>query len=53
MIVGSPAEVADGLETWVREAGMDGFNFAYTLFPGSFVDIIELLLPELRGRELI
>jgi FMN-dependent oxidoreductase (nitrilotriacetate monooxygenase family) len=52
IIVGTPAQVADGLETWVREADVDGFNFAYAVFPDSFKDIIELLLPELRSRGL-
>ncbi|KAL1870909.1 hypothetical protein VTK73DRAFT_2364 [Phialemonium thermophilum] len=52
VLVGTPAQVADGLETWVREADVDGFNFAYVLFPQSFKDIIELLLPELRRRGL-
>jgi alkanesulfonate monooxygenase SsuD/methylene tetrahydromethanopterin reductase-like flavin-dependent oxidoreductase (luciferase family) len=25
--VGTPAQVADALETWVEEADVDGFNF--------------------------
>ncbi|KAL1644627.1 hypothetical protein SLS61_008678 [Didymella pomorum] len=52
IIVGTPAQVVDGLQTWVDEADVDGFNFAYALFPQSFKDIIELLLPELRARGL-
>ncbi|KAL7908724.1 Nitrilotriacetate monooxygenase component A/pristinamycin IIA synthase subunit A [Trichoderma velutinum] len=52
VLVGTPEQVADGLETWVQEADIDGFNFAYTLFPQSFKDIIELLLPELKKRGL-
>ncbi|KAH7163335.1 luciferase-like domain-containing protein [Dactylonectria estremocensis] len=52
LFVGTPAQVADGLETWVKEADVDGFNFAYAVFPQSFKDIIELLLPELRARGL-
>ncbi|KAK5992775.1 Dimethyl-sulfide monooxygenase [Cladobotryum mycophilum] len=52
VIVGTPEQVTDGLETWIREADIDGFNFAYALFPQSFKDIIELLLPELRKRGL-
>ncbi|KAF2652840.1 Nitrilotriacetate monooxygenase component A/pristinamycin IIA synthase subunit A [Lophiostoma macrostomum CBS 122681] len=52
IIVGTPAQVADGLATWVEEADVDGFNFAYALFPQSFKDIIGLLLPELRSRGL-
>ncbi|KAI1652159.1 Nitrilotriacetate monooxygenase component A/pristinamycin IIA synthase subunit A [Daldinia loculata] len=52
LFVGTPSQVADGLETWVNEADVDGFNFAYVLFPQSFKDIVELLLPELRSRGL-
>ena len=50
--VGTPAEVADEMERWVREADVDGFNLAYAILPGTFVDVIELLLPELRRRGL-
>ncbi|KAL8792048.1 MAG: hypothetical protein Q9195_005389 [Heterodermia aff. obscurata] len=52
ILVGTPSQVADGLETWIKEADVDGFNFAYVLFPQSFKDIIELLLPELQRRGL-
>ncbi|KAM7203145.1 Nitrilotriacetate monooxygenase component A/pristinamycin IIA synthase subunit A [Naviculisporaceae sp. PSN 640] len=52
VLIGTPEQVADGLEAWVDEADVDGFNFAYTLFPQSFKDIIDLLLPELRKRGL-
>ncbi|KAL6904648.1 Nitrilotriacetate monooxygenase component A/pristinamycin IIA synthase subunit A [Trichoderma evansii] len=52
ILVGTPSQVADGLEAWVNEADIDGFNFAYTLFPQSFKDIVELLLPELKKRGL-
>lgn len=45
--------MADSLEIWINEADIDGFNFAYALFPGSFVDIVDLLLPELRARGLV
>ncbi|GMG51201.1 unnamed protein product [Aspergillus oryzae var. brunneus] len=45
--VGTPEQVADEMERWVREADVDGFNL-----PGSFKDMIELLIPELRRRGL-
>ena len=48
--VGSPATVADEMERWVREADLDGFNIAYVTTPGTFQDVVELLLPELRRR---
>ncbi|KAM0219387.1 hypothetical protein ACHAPA_007132 [Fusarium lateritium] len=52
LFVGTPSQVADSLQTWIDEADVDGFNFGYVLFPGTFKDIIELLLPELRARGL-
>ncbi|KAI9836077.1 MAG: hypothetical protein M1819_001691 [Sarea resinae] len=51
-VVGTAAEVADEFERWVEEADVDGFNIAYAITPGSFEDVVELLLPELRRRGL-
>ncbi|KAI2631984.1 nitrilotriacetate monooxygenase component A [Hypoxylon sp. NC1633] len=48
--VGSPQTVADDMQRWVSEADLDGFNIAYVTTPGSFVDVVELLVPELRRR---
>lgn len=48
--VGSPATVADELERWVTLADVDGFNIGYVTTPGSFEDVVELLVPELRRR---
>ncbi|KAK5657515.1 hypothetical protein OQA88_3087 [Cercophora sp. LCS_1] len=50
--VGSPQTVADELERWVREADVDGFNVGYVTTPGSFEDVVDLLVPELRKRGL-
>lgn len=49
-VVGGPATVADELERWIEISGVDGFNLAHVTNPGSFEDIIEFLLPELRRR---
>jgi len=48
--VGSPSTVADELERWVREGDIDGFNIGYVTTPGSFEDLVYLLIPELRRR---
>ncbi|PVH93710.1 Nitrilotriacetate monooxygenase component A/pristinamycin IIA synthase subunit A [Periconia macrospinosa] len=48
--VGSPTTVADEMERWVREADIDGFNVGYVTTPGSFEDVVNLLVPELRRR---
>ncbi|VUC28426.1 unnamed protein product [Clonostachys rosea] len=51
-IIGDAKTVADELERWVEVADVDGFNFSYATLPGTFDDIIEFLLPELRKRGL-
>ncbi len=38
---------------WIDEADVDGFNMAYISNPGSWVDIVELLVPELKKRGLM
>lgn len=50
--IGSPATVADEMERWIREADLDGFNIAYVTTPGTFEDLIDLVIPELRRRGL-
>ncbi|GLZ47765.1 N5,N10-methylene tetrahydromethanopterin reductase [Actinomycetospora sp. NBRC 106375] len=50
VVVGSPTEVADAMEHWVDETGADGFNLAYAVTPGTFVDVARLVVPELRRR---
>jgi long-chain alkane monooxygenase len=49
-IVGSGAEIADLLQEWVDETDVDGFNLAYAITPGTFEDIVEFVVPELRRR---
>ncbi len=51
-VIGSPSEVADLMEQWVREEGCDGFNIMPPVFPGSLVDFVELVVPELQRRGL-
>ncbi|ROW17486.1 hypothetical protein VPNG_00762 [Cytospora leucostoma] len=50
--IGSPQTVADELERWVREADIDGFNLGYVTTPGTFEEVVDLLVPELRRRGL-
>ncbi|KAL3425087.1 Dimethyl-sulfide monooxygenase 2 [Phlyctema vagabunda] len=50
--VGTPAQVADELERWIEEGDLDGFNLGYVTTPGTFEDVVELLIPELRRRGL-
>lgn len=50
IIVGSPGRVADELESWVRETNVDGFNLTYQVMPETFVDFVDLVVPELQRR---
>ncbi len=49
-MVGTPQVVADELEKWVDEGGIDGINLRQFLTPGTAEDFIELVVPELRRR---
>lgn len=50
VVAGNPVEVADALQAWVAETGIDGFNLAYVEMPRTFKNIVELLVPELQRR---
>ncbi|CAM02069.1 FMN-dependent oxidoreductase (nitrilotriacetate monooxygenase family) [Saccharopolyspora erythraea NRRL 2338] len=51
--VGSPQTVAAELRRWQEVADIDGFNLSYTSKPASWVEFIDLALPELRRQELV
>jgi len=50
VVIGSARQVAEELRAWVEETDVDGFNLAYALTPGTFVDIADLVVPELQER---
>lgn len=49
-VIGSPAQVADELESWIAETGLDGFNLTRIVTPESYEDFIDLVIPELQRR---
>ncbi|MGN8345327.1 LLM class flavin-dependent oxidoreductase [Pseudomonas sp. SMV71] len=49
-VVGSAEQVADELESWIAETGLDGFNLTRIVTPQSYVDFIDLVIPELQRR---
>lgn len=51
-VVGSPQDIADELQSWVDEAGVDGFNLARTVVPESYTDFIDQVVPALQDRGL-
>ncbi len=50
VLVGSPSQVADILQEWVEDTGVDGFNLAYAVTPGTFEDVVNFIVPELQKR---
>ena len=53
VFVGSGREVADQIEQFAEQTGADGYLIQPHLTPGTYDDIIEVVLPELRQRGLI
>jgi hypothetical protein len=51
-ITGTPEQIADRLQEWA-DAGIDGVNLMYSTTPGTFVDFIEYVAPELKRRGLM
>ena len=50
LIAGSGATVADELQRWVEETGIDGFNITNVITPGTFAEVVEHVVPELQRR---
>ncbi|KAF2108487.1 luciferase-like domain-containing protein [Lophiotrema nucula] len=51
--VGTAAEVADVIQDWIDEADIDGCNIGNVTNPGSWEDMVDLLVPELQRRGLM
>jgi FMN-dependent oxidoreductase (nitrilotriacetate monooxygenase family) len=49
-LYGTPVEVADRMQEWVAEAGVDGFNLLPCPPSAGVDDICDLLVPELQRR---
>ena len=49
-MVGTAEQIADTMEEWVNYAGVDGFNLAYAVAPGTFKDFAEYVVPVLQER---
>jgi FMN-dependent oxidoreductase (nitrilotriacetate monooxygenase family) len=50
--VGTPEQLADLMERWLREGGCDGFNIMPPYFPDQLTVFVEQVVPELRRRGL-
>ncbi|MPQ57686.1 LLM class flavin-dependent oxidoreductase [Duganella sp. FT27W] len=50
VLVGDPRQVADQLEAWQDDTGIDGFNLAFAVAHDNMRDVVELIVPELQRR---
>ncbi len=50
--VGSPQDIADEMETWLREGASDGFTCTFPFLPQGLDEVTERLVPELQRRGL-
>jgi len=53
LLVGSPSDIADVMEEWFTGFGADGFNLWSHHLPGTYVDFVDLVVPELQRRGLV
>ena len=52
LLMGTPEQLADTFQDWIN-VGIDGFNLAYMVTPGSFIDFIDGVIPVLQKRGLM
>jgi FMN-dependent oxidoreductase (nitrilotriacetate monooxygenase family) len=48
--VGTPATIADEMETWLEDEGSDGFNVMFPYLPAGLDDFVDRVVPELQRR---
>jgi alkanesulfonate monooxygenase SsuD/methylene tetrahydromethanopterin reductase-like flavin-dependent oxidoreductase (luciferase family) len=49
-MVGTPAEIADTMQSWLETGAADGFNIMFPTVPAGLDDFVELVIPELQRR---
>ncbi len=52
LLLGTPEDIADGLEEWFAADAADGFNIMPPWFPGAFEEFVDEVVPILQKRGL-
>ncbi len=47
---GTAVQVADHMEAWMEAGACDGFMISFLALPGSLVDFVDKVIPELQRR---
>ncbi|CAG7916311.1 unnamed protein product [Penicillium olsonii] len=50
--LGSPSEIAEEMEVWLREEASDGFTCTFPFLPQGLEEVTDRLIPELQRRGL-
>ncbi|NBD23900.1 LLM class flavin-dependent oxidoreductase [Paenibacillus glycinis] len=50
LLTGTPADIADAMQEQLEETGLDGFNLAHLITPGSLREFVDHVVPELQRR---
>jgi FMN-dependent oxidoreductase (nitrilotriacetate monooxygenase family) len=53
ILVGTPTDVAEQIAAIVEETGLDGFNFTPFVSPGSYLELVDHVVPELQRIGLL
>jgi FMN-dependent oxidoreductase (nitrilotriacetate monooxygenase family) len=48
IVVGTPGQAAEQIAAIIEETDLDGFNFTPFVSPGSYIDLVEHVVPELQ-----
>jgi FMN-dependent oxidoreductase (nitrilotriacetate monooxygenase family) len=53
VIVGTPAQIADHMQSWFENGAADGFNIMPPYLPGALDEFVGSVIPELQARGLV
>ncbi|MCU6797566.1 LLM class flavin-dependent oxidoreductase [Paenibacillus sp. WQ 127069] len=53
LTIGSPEQIADTIEDFITQTGVDGFNIGHIIQPGTINAFVDLVVPELQRRGLV
>jgi FMN-dependent oxidoreductase (nitrilotriacetate monooxygenase family) len=51
-VIGTPEQIADQMEAWMKAGAADGFTLMIDMLPSGLEDAVDMLIPELQRRGL-
>jgi len=52
-VIGTPEQIADQMEAWIKAGACDGFTMMIDMLPSGLDDAVDMLVPELQRRGLL